>query len=228
MGSWIGSVLELTIPAPWACFRVAMRAVARRTCPVMCGSGALTGSTKSKNTACCGAVLGTTTIPRICAVRVAAVFVVCWVWAVRLLGDLALYPLLFESFTLFPAGERSEPARDIFTFSAKPPSGWPCRKWRGWPKRVLRGLSFGASPPCSGVRENAGDFAPRDRRPDTSPDRECGALLGNPMQLGRPSLGLGPVEIRALWPVLSAALPFVPGIYSRKPQAPLARKPLRI
>ena len=54
------------------------------------------------------------------------------------------------------------------------------------------------SPPCRGVRENPGEFAPRDGNPDASADPECGALLGNPRQVGRPSLALGPVEIRAL------------------------------
>ena len=53
-----------------------------------------------------------------------------------------VYTLLFDPFTLFPFRRAKRAGGKLFSLSATPPSGRPCRKWRGWPKRVLRGGSW--------------------------------------------------------------------------------------
>ena len=70
--------------------------------------------------------------------------------------------------------------------AAQAPSLPPCAPGlrivlRQAPRLQLPFILTVTSRPRSGVRENAGDFAPRDGNPDPPPDPECGALLGNPI-----------------------------------------------
>ena len=59
-------------------------------------------------------------------------------------------------------------------------------------------LARGALRPVAAFVRTPVILSRRTGKPDASPNRECGALLGNPWQLERLSLALGQGEIRAL------------------------------